>query len=123
MICLRTRQHTNAGREIEQLRLALSRGEHDARLPQAHVIDSLLAHVDGLRIEDMPPDAYAVSVLLEALCQRLGGVGRNEAWSRIGISWQRGRRFARGDVDLDWPIWFTLHEAAVGKGQAWKTGQ
>lgn len=120
MICLRTRRHTNAGREIERLRLSLARGEHDERLPKSHVIDDFLCHVDGLRIEDMPPDAYAIAALLETLCQRLGGVGRNEAWASIGVSWQRGRRFARGEVSLDWPIWFTLHDGSVGRGEAWK---
>lgn len=119
MLCLRAREHmTTAGREIEALKMALARGAHDHRLPRAERVADMLAQIDAVTPETLPPIPFLTEITVEALCLRLGGCSRNDAWASIGVSWQRGRRYVRGATDLDWPIWFTLHDAAVGTGRA-----
>ena len=119
MVCLRAREHmTSAGREIEALKMAWARGAHDSRLPCPERVEDMLAQIDAVTPETLPPVPFITEITVEVLCLRLGGSSRNDAWASIGVGWQRGRRFVRGVTDLDWPIWFTLHDAAVGSGRA-----
>ena len=69
----------------------------------------------GARLLSDPAPTDLVAILLETLSQRLGGSGHAAAWRSIGINPNRGRDLlARSSRNVDWPIWKTLRDAALG---------
>lgn len=75
-----------------------------------------IVRLEAAGIEDMPPDTSDVILLLDTIAFRHGYVSRADAWRHIGITPDRGRSLqARNAHSLDWPIWFTLRHAALGK--------
>jgi hypothetical protein len=81
-------------------------GEREAR----GVYDEIMA----VGVADMPPPTDLVAILLETLGQRLGGASHGMAWQHIGINPNRGRGLlGRNAHAVDWPIWYTLREAAL----------
>ena len=84
--------------------------------PPADMIDKTIARIMAAGIEDMPPDTSDVILLLDTIAFRHGYTSRADAWRHIGITPNRGRDLqARNAHSLDWPIWFTLRHAALGK--------
>ncbi len=77
--------------------------------------DSERARLMAIEAGDMPPSLDDLALLLEIASQRLGGVSHAMVWASIGIGRDRGRNFLspRGIGAVDWPIWFTLREAAI----------
>lgn len=69
----------------------------------------------AIELDAMPPETDDVALLLETLSQRLGGLGFAAAWRSIGVNPNRGRDFlTRNPRGVDWPIWKTLRDAALG---------
>jgi hypothetical protein len=89
-------------------------GVHDDH-PATSGADEIQRDIMALGIADMPPPTDLVAILLETLSQRLGGVGHAAAWRSIGVNPNRGRDLlARSSRNVDWPIWKTLRDAALG---------
>ena len=85
---------------------------HDVATRDAEAERARLMAVD---LQAMPPDSDDVGLLLETLSQRLGGHGYASAWRAIGINPHRGRDLlTRRARAVDWPIWKTLRDAALG---------
>lgn len=103
------------GAGLSVLRADVMVGVHDDRLDldAARIIHDEIMTVTG---DDMPPSTDLVAILLETLSQRLGGVSRADCWRSIGVNPNRGRGLlGRNAHALDWPIWYTLREAALRK--------
>lgn len=102
------------GAPLAALRRQVAAGEH-ADHPAALTAEAVRQEIMGLGVCDMPPATDLVATLLETLSQRLGGYGHNAAWGAIGIKGTRGRDLlARSAAAVDWPIWKTLRDAALG---------
>lgn len=102
------------GAALAALRANVLTGDH-ADHPAAQ--DEALVRRRCLRLGpgDMPAPVDLVALLLETLSQRLGGQGHATAWRSIGVKPGRGRDLlARNANALDWPIWRTLRDAALG---------
>lgn len=85
---------------------------HVASSNAAAVYDDIMS----LGLDDMPPPTDIVAVLLETVSQRRGGISRASVWRSIGINPNRGRDLmARSASAVDWPIWYTLRQAALGE--------
>jgi len=70
----------------------------------------------GIGIDEMPPEVDLVALVLDTLVFRLGSTNRADAWRRIGVNPNRGRDLlARNHNAFDWPLWFTLREAAFSQ--------
>lgn len=105
------------GAALAVLRADAMTGAHDDH-PAARGAETVLADIMALTPDDMPPPTDLVSILLETLSQRLGGVSRADAWRSIGINPNRGRGLlGRNAEAIDWPIWYTLREAAIKAGR------
>lgn len=103
------------GAPLAALRRQVAAGEH-AEHPAALTAEAVRQEIMRLGICDMPPPTDLVATLLETLSQRLGGYGHNAAWGAIGIKGTRGRDLlARSANAVDWPIWKTLRDAALGE--------
>lgn len=69
----------------------------------------------ALTVADMPPSTDLVRTLIETVSQREGGISAAMVWRSIGVNPNRGRDFmSRQAHAVDWPIWYTLREAALG---------
>lgn len=74
-----------------------------------------LKRLMAVSIEDMPAPADDLALLIDTICMRHGLSSRAEAWRSVGINPNRGRElFARNAGAIDWPIWFTVRQAALG---------
>lgn len=78
-------------------------------------VPPVAARLAGYSIPDMPPPVDDIALLLDALAFRIGATARADAWREIGVNPNRGRDLlARNHSAFDWPLWFTLREAALG---------
>lgn len=108
------------GRELDGAALAFLRsdvltGAHDSD-PATGDEAAKLAEIASITRHDMPPPIDLVSLLLETASQRLGGLTRAQVWRTVGVNPNRGRGLlSRNAGALDWPLWFTLHDLALGK--------
>lgn len=67
-------------------------------------------------VEDMPPTADDLSLLIDTIAMRHGLHARADAWRIVGIGPDRGRDLlTRSAGAIDWPIWFVCRHAALGK--------
>jgi hypothetical protein len=90
-------------------------GDHPAASGAQAIYDEIMA----VHVADVPPSTDLVAILLETLAQRLGGVSWAMAWQSIGVKTSRGRDLlTRSAQALDWPIWYTLREAALRTASA-----
>lgn len=65
--------------------------------------------------DDMPPGTDDVALLLDTLAMRIGATSRADAWRHIGINPHRGRDLLARRADaVDWPVWYTMRQAALG---------
>lgn len=82
--------------------------------PAAGHAQTIYDEIMAVGMADMPPSTDLVAILLETLAQRLDGLSWAAAWQSIGIKPSRGRDLlTRSAQALDWPIWYTLREAAL----------
>lgn len=106
-------EYANAGAALAVLRSDVYTGSH-ADHPAAASAQAIYDEIMDLTVADMPPSTDLVAILLETLAQRLGGGSWAMAWHSIGIKPSRGRDLlTRSAHALDWPIWYTLREAAL----------
>lgn len=104
-----------SGAALAVLRSDVLVGVHEDH-PAGRNARTIYDEIMGVTIEDMPPSTDLVAILLETLAQRLGGVSWAMAWQSIGIKPSRGRDLlTRSAQALDWPIWYTLREAALAR--------
>ncbi|WP_337186562.1 hypothetical protein [Phenylobacterium sp.] len=102
------------GAALAVIRADVLIGAHDDH-PAAADAELIRRRIMSLGVADMPPPTDLVAILIETLSQRLGGLGHGPAWRSIGVNPNRGRDLlARSAQAVDWPIWFTLREAALG---------
>lgn len=102
------------GAALAVLRADVLTGSHDDH-PAAMSVPDIEQRIMGLGVADMPPPTDYVAILLETLSQRLGGLGHATAWRSIGVNPNRGRDLlSRNARAVDWPVWKTLRDAALG---------
>lgn len=103
------------GAKLVSIRRAVAAGSHDTH-PAAATYKAERARLRSLAVKDMPPRPEDVSLMIEALSQRLFQAGNTGAWESIGINGNRGRELlTRASHAVDWPIWFTLRHAVFGR--------
>lgn len=106
-------EHMNGAR-LAVLRADALIGSHDDH-PATRDAQTAYDRIMAVKAGDMPADPDMIGVLLETLSQRLGGVSRADCWREIGVNPHRGRDLlSRNAHALDWPIFFTLRETALG---------
>lgn len=102
------------GAALAVLRADAMTGVHDHH-PAASGADTIRADIMSLSVPDMPPPSDLVAILLETISQRHGGISRGMVWRSIGVNPHRGRDLlTRSASTVDWPLWYTLREAALG---------
>lgn len=102
------------GAALAVLRGDVMMGVHDEH-PAARSADAVMTSIMALTVSDMPPPTDLVAILLETASQRHGGISRAMVWTSIGVNANRGRDLlARNAGAVDWPIWYTVREAALG---------
>ena len=85
--------------------------------PAAADAGQVLECIRFIDVDDMPPPPELTAILIEALSQRLGGVGYDKAWRSIGINPASGRDLLRRQARaVTWPVWRTLRDAALLQG-------
>ncbi len=98
------------------LREAIMRTKDPAGFPSAKEGFEVWSRLWGYTIADMPPTADDMSLLIDTICMRNGFTARADAWRTIGIGPDRGRGLlARNVSAIDWPIWKTARDAALGE--------
>ena len=117
------------GAALAVLRADVFNGTDHADHPAAIGAAAIRSEIMALTTADMPPSTDLVAILLETLAQRIlgvvlriypaaqriGGVSHAIAWQSIGINANRGRDLmARSAGAVDWPVWKTLRDAALG---------
>lgn len=102
------------GAALAVLRADALTGAYDDH-PACASAEAERARLLAISARDMPPTPDDLALLLEAASQKLGAVSYGAVWESIGVTRHRGRNFlsARGRGAIDWPIWFTLREAAL----------
>lgn len=112
------RGETPAGNAMASLRVRIASETDVQPLPEARLVliqreaDRLLR----LNLDDMPPSADDVALLVDTLVFALGETSRAAAWRHIGIKPQSGADLiGRNRASVNWPIWFTLRHAALGE--------
>lgn len=91
----------------------MAQGETSLGLPAPSVVASIHVKLASHTIDDMPPAADDLSLLVDVIAMRQGFTSRADAWRSIGIHPDRGRDLlARNAKAIDWPIWFTTFHAA-----------
>lgn len=111
------RGDTAPGRALADLRVRIAEQDGDGRLPAARValVAEFARRLMSIGIEDMPPDADDLAVMVDAIAFRHGYTTRAEAWRSIGVSPDTGRGLlGKQSGRVDWPIWYTLRAAALG---------
>ncbi|MGI9522027.1 MAG: hypothetical protein ACR2PG_10300, partial [Hyphomicrobiaceae bacterium] len=100
--------------ELRQFRSRAASGEADKQLDSAE-IEALHANVMALTVEDMAPETHLVRLLAETFIQRQGGQSSMATvWRSIGVNPDHGRKWLSSEAQaLDWPVWYTLREAAL----------
>ncbi len=79
-------------------------------------VEEAYRRIMAITMDDMPPDTDDVALLLDTLAMRIGATTRADAWRFIGINPNRGRDLlARNAGAVDWPVWFTMRQAALGE--------
>lgn len=67
-------------------------------------------------VDDMPPTADDLSLLVDTIAMRHGLHARADAWRIVGINPDRGRDLlTRSASAIDWPIWYTVRAYAIGQ--------
>ena len=101
------------GAPLTKLRHDVAEGHYD-RHPEIGTSEDVHRAVMSLGIADMSPDSDTVSLLLETLAAK-HQCSRGQAWKLIGIGSKRGRDLlSRNAHAVDWPIFKTLRDAALG---------
>lgn len=63
----------------------------------------------GLGMDDMPPSADDIGLMLNLVQARQGFASRADVWRAIGLTPKRGRALLTRDREqFNWPIWYTL---------------
>lgn len=100
------------GAALAVLRGNVFAGMHDEDL-DLNAARQAMNEIYALQVADMPAHADLIALLLECIAIRIGGLSRAAAWQSIGIKHNTGRDILAGRSRCDWPIWFTLREAAL----------
>ncbi|MEM8791049.1 MAG: hypothetical protein AAGE80_05495 [Pseudomonadota bacterium] len=64
-------------------------------------------------VHDMPANSDQISMLVEWVSQRKGGISISAVWEMIGVKASTGRGYTSGRSEISWPVWFTLRALAL----------
>lgn len=77
-----------------------------------------IAGIMAYEPQEMPPVVDDIAFMIETIAFRYGQTSRADVWRLIGIKPERGRALlTRNHNAFDWPIFFTMREAAFGKSR------
>lgn len=85
-------------------------------MPTRHAAGEEAWRLKRITIADMPASPDDLSLLVDTIAMRWVYTSRAKAWLHIGINPNRGRSLlGQNSNAIDWPIWFTTRDAALGE--------
>jgi hypothetical protein len=98
------------------LRKAIMRSDDTSGMPTRYAAVEEATRLRRIHIPDMPPPVDDLSLLIDVIAMRHGYTARADAWRHIGINPNRGRSLLGQNAGaIDWPIWKTARDAAIGE--------